>query len=465
MRIADGYVLRALADKNIVIAVGEKAVKFRGILTLNDISKRIWEHLKDHKTFNELLAYILSIYDIDEKTAGNDLIKIIARMESNGLLELSKEDLRNQVWNEEESALAGYAASRRVPLVGMFELTARCNFNCKMCYVHMSAAEIATCNAVELTTAQWLRLAEQAANAGTLHLTLTGGEPLIRDDFEEIYTALSTLGFRLGVNTNGSLISPRYERLFIKYPPRSILVTLYGADAETYQKVCGASAAFDNVIRGLEFASRLPTMLNIRATFIQENKDQLRRVRDIAHKYSGGFSINPYVNMPLPGVSSDIKGCRLSVGECVDVIAEHAAYYNELQKNSGQARETANSMIDGVELRRAGEGGQRADETPVVLGCSAAKSMYHIKWDGRMYPCISFISLHALPLEEGFREAWDRLPVLLKGLRLPKKCSYCERSDVCSVCPARIESETGSFDEAPEYICDIIKELAARNIT
>jgi len=350
MKITDGYILRRVADKNIVIASGEKSCKFRGILTLNDISARIWEYLKDNKTFDELLAYILSLYDIDEKAAGSDLKKTIARMESNGVLELSKEDLRNRVWNEEESSLAAYAACKHVPYTGMFELTPRCNFKCKMCYVHMSAAEIAACNAKELTAKQWLKLAEQAAGAGTLHLTLTGGEPLIRDDFEGIYTELSMMGFRLGINTNGSLISPRYERLFLKYPPRSMLVTLYGADADTYREVCGNPKAFDNVIQGLGFAAGLPTMLNIRATFIKDNKGQLERIRDIAHRYKSELAINPFVNKPLPGISADVENRRLSVGECIGVLEEQTAYYNKLGKNNEQKKAIVNSAFDGIGL-------------------------------------------------------------------------------------------------------------------
>ena len=373
------------------------------------------------------------------------------------------DDTSNMVWNKEESTLVAYASGKHVPLIGMFELTARCNFQCKMCYVHMSVSEIAACNSKELTAKQWLYLAEEAIKAGTLYLTLSGGEPLIRDDFEEIYSALSTMGFRLGINTNASLITPKYERLFSKYPPREILVTLYGADTETYHTVCGNTASFDKVIKGLEFATEIPTRLKIRATFIKDNKDQLKRLRDIARRFNKDLGINPFVNMPVPGVSADVEGCRLSAGESLDIGEEYAAYYNELNESSGQARVTADNAFDGIGLGKPGERDHGVDVYPGMLRCQAAKSMYHIKWDGKMYPCVSFLSLYTQPLEEGFKEAWDRLPELLKELRRPGKCSGCECTDICTVCPAKIEAETGSFDEIPEYICGVVKEMAARN--
>jgi len=464
MKIRDGFIFRSIADKKVVVPVDERVIGFLGVMTLNDISARIWDFLQEDRTFDEVLAYILSIYDIDEETAGSDLKKLLARLEQSGVFEQSNTiDLSNTTWSKDESALAAYAASKHVPLIGMFELTPRCNFRCKMCYVHMSAAEIAACNAKELTTKQWLYLAEQAAKAGTLYLTLTGGEPLMRDDFEEIYTALSAMGFRLGLNTNGSLISPKYERLFSKYPPREILVTLYGAGAETYHKICGNPDAFDNVIKGLEFASEIPARLHIRATFIKDNKDQIKQLTDIAHRFNSDLGVNPFVNMPIPGVSTDVEGCRLSVRECVDLVEECEAYYSKLLKNSEQTKTAANSAIDGVGLGQPGERDRASEVYPGILTCNAAKSMYHIKWDGKMYPCISFLSPCTQPLEEGFGVAWDRLPDLLRDLRHPIKCSSCEYADECIVCPARVEAETGSFDEASDYICGIVKEMAERS--
>ena len=79
------------------------------------------------------------------------------------------------------------------PLAGNFELTARCNFNCKMCYVHLTAEEQQR-RGRELTADQWLAIAEQARSRGMLFLLLTGGEPLIRTDFRYLLTELKKMG-------------------------------------------------------------------------------------------------------------------------------------------------------------------------------------------------------------------------------------------------------------------------------
>ena len=87
MKIKDGYILRSIADSNIVVPIGDRIAEFNGMITLNDISSKIWEHMQEDRTFDELLAYILSIYDVEEKTAKGDLKNLIERMESSGVIE------------------------------------------------------------------------------------------------------------------------------------------------------------------------------------------------------------------------------------------------------------------------------------------------------------------------------------------------------------------------------------------
>ena len=87
MKIKDGFLLRKIAGANIAVPIGERIAEFNGTITLRGISAQIWELLEEDRTFEDLLAHILSIYDVDEETAKNDLKKTIEQLESNGLLE------------------------------------------------------------------------------------------------------------------------------------------------------------------------------------------------------------------------------------------------------------------------------------------------------------------------------------------------------------------------------------------
>jgi len=330
----------------------------------------------------------------------------------------------------------------------------------------MSPREVAAAGSGELTTKQWLRLAEEAIKNETLYLLLTGGEPLLREDFTEIYTQISKMGFMVFLDTNAALMNKKYFDLFSKYPPTATGITLYGADAETYRRICGNAEDFDRTIRGIEYFADIPTLLEIRTTFIKDNKDQLDKLREIANRYTKRYAINCHVFKPVGGVISSAESCRLSAEECFDVRFSNADWYRE-KKAKGrkdQALDLSNYINDTSEdeKRKLKSVAVGMGIFPEILSCLAAKAMYWIRWDGKMLPCGTFSSPYTLPLEEGFGPAWNRLPELLTDLKHPQKCIECELFESCSNCPAYFQAETGSFDEVADYICSLAEERRVR---
>lgn len=73
--------------------------------------------------------------------------------------------------------LLNKACVANIPMSGTFELTPMCNFSCKMCYVRKTPEEVNAHPRKMMTLEEWLRLAEEAREAGLLYLLLTGGEP------------------------------------------------------------------------------------------------------------------------------------------------------------------------------------------------------------------------------------------------------------------------------------------------
>lgn len=140
-----------------------------------------------------------------------------------------------------KQVLSARAALQTVPISGAFELTPRCNFRCKMCYIRMTPQQM-TAIGRERTALEWLEMGRQARDAGLLFLLLTGGEPFLRPDFEEIYTGLTKMGLSISINTNGSLLDDGLRALFRRLPPAMVNVTVYGASAAGYETLCGDGA-------------------------------------------------------------------------------------------------------------------------------------------------------------------------------------------------------------------------------
>jgi uncharacterized radical SAM superfamily Fe-S cluster-containing enzyme len=144
-------------------------------------------------------------------------------------------------WQQANMTFAAYAASKHVPLGGTFELTPRCSLKCKMCYVRLDPAQMDAIGR-ELTAREWISLASDAIKAGTVNLLITGGEPLIRPDFAEIYSALSQMGFIITLNTMPRLLHLK-SCACLKNIPRRKLPSLYMVPVRKRTKKSAATAA------------------------------------------------------------------------------------------------------------------------------------------------------------------------------------------------------------------------------
>jgi len=156
--------------------------------------------------------------------------------------------LRRQRW--EESSIW----QKKVLLVeATGELTERCNFNCLHCYINQPARD-QRIKQKELTTAEWLDFLREVVELGCLTVRFTGGEPLLREDFAELYTFSRRLGLKVGLSTNGSLITSRLARLWAKIPPlEKIEITLYGLDANSYEKITRVKGSWEAVQQGIAY--------------------------------------------------------------------------------------------------------------------------------------------------------------------------------------------------------------------
>ena len=102
-------------------------------------------------------------------------------------------DLDNiKTWDDYREFIQEKAKKNILPDTATFELTPLCNFNCKMCYVHLKPEEMKLQGRLR-TKEEWISLAKELKEKGTLFILLTGGEVLTRKDFREIYEELSKM--------------------------------------------------------------------------------------------------------------------------------------------------------------------------------------------------------------------------------------------------------------------------------
>ncbi|MDD6012349.1 MAG: radical SAM protein [Oscillospiraceae bacterium] len=341
----------------------------------------------------------------------------------------------------------------KLPVSGTFELTAGCNFHCRMCYIHTDGDRVG--GSGELTVKQWLEIGRQARAAGMVFLLLTGGEPLLRKDFAEIYEGLKSLGLVISVNTNGYFLDGEIAELFRRNPPSRLNISLYGADNETYERVCGVPV-FTRVEENIRKMKELGISVRLNCSITPDNCRELEKIQTLISSLDLHAKATTYMYPPMrteKGVFGE-NACRLNAGQ--------AAYYrvkrSELHYSREEFLKRCDGLLKGIELNNEAMAGQRFDREP--MRCRAGKSSFWINWRGEMSACGVMCREQISVPEKGFSKAWEQVYREAEAIRLPLKCSMCQYRHFCNVCAAVCYCETGGFDEAPAYICELSENTA-----
>ena len=344
-----------------------------------------------------------------------------------------------------------HAKGRRLglPVGGTFELTARCNFNCPMCYVHMTQEQVDAAGK-ELTAAQWLELAREARDRGMIFALLTGGEPLMRRDFFEIYKGMKELGLLISINTNGSMLQGEILEKFLADPPARFNISLYGGTNETYRNMCGVPA-YDRVKESIRALRKAGVDVSLNLSITPYNCQDLEQIHADAVELDVNVRSSAYMYPPVR-VNGEVYGCanRLTPAES----AECSVKWDRIRFTEEQFLRRAEGLIA---LREVEQDGcpVEADEG---ITCRAGSTGFWITWDGKMTPCGMMTTPVVHPLRDGFGAAWDELRAKTAALRMPSECSGCNHREICGVCAAVCFTETGRFDGVPTYVCEKARE-------
>lgn len=356
--------------------------------------------------------------------------------------------------NNSESTVTTYLHRKGrklgLPIAGNFELTARCNFNCPMCYVHLSQEQV-NATGKELTAQQWLNIAKEAKDRGMVFALLTGGEPLVRKDFFEIYDGMREMGILITINSNGSMLKGEILERFLETPPFRFNISLYGESNETYQNMCGIPA-YDQVKENIRALRQAGVDVSLNLSITPYNKDKLTRIYADSEELDVSVRASSYM-YPSVRVNGGQYGCgnRLSSTES----AKYAVEWDKLRFTEEEFSIRAKNMAQRISTEQKG--------CPVEPGegvrCRAGTSSFWMTWDGRMTPCGMMPTPMVKPLEIGFDVAWERIKTETAKIRTPGKCVNCDYKDYCGVCAAVCYTETGKFDGIPEYVCQRAKVL------
>ncbi|MEE1312447.1 MAG: PqqD family protein [Lachnospiraceae bacterium] len=87
MKIKKEFVLREIAGEYILVPVGNTAMEFNGLITLNEVGAFLWEKLQQQIELDQLVDAVLDEYEIDRETAGLDVEEFVENLRKAEILQ------------------------------------------------------------------------------------------------------------------------------------------------------------------------------------------------------------------------------------------------------------------------------------------------------------------------------------------------------------------------------------------
>ncbi len=322
-----------------------------------------------------------------------------------------------------------WAKNNRVPLNATFELTPLCNFNCVMCYVHLTEERMKKFGGI-LPGKQWLEIAEQAKGMGTLNVCLTGGEPFVHPDFWEIYSQLNQMGFLISILSNGALINDSVIEKFKVYGmPYSVKLTLYGASDETYMAVCKSPSGFTKVDRAIDLLKQSGVPCKLTATIVRENAHDLQDMYKYARKKG----------LPLVHTISVVKSSR---GAENTASSSRFGFYEFPDEITSEDLEKCKFP---------------PIQSPFSL-CLSYGNSFWMAWNGKMQAC-AFMNTPSADYSGDLNQTWQDLQKKISSIKNPKECIDCEWQEFCQRCPGILCAESGDPEKVSADLCLTAKRI------
>ena len=331
------------------------------------------------------------------------------------------------------------------PNVCQFELTFRCGLHCKHCYTDCYNKDEYLER--ELSAVQVKRLLDKIYNSGVIWLCFTGGDPLTRDDFLEIYSYAKEKGFIITIFTNGYSMTKEILDYLKNRPPFVIEITLNAVTKKTYEDISQVKGSFEKVMHGVDMIAQNKLPLKIKTQVMRHNLEELPKIKEFVEGL--GLRFRPSIDL-YASLDRGLSPCnsRISPQEALKLDKRLGA--DSIKKEDGcnvnGARSALTSNPNLFRCAAGGGDGINLDPYGNMFLCSLIRE-----------PCFNL-------LEAGIEDTVSKLLSLVRGKRFTtsSRCKECKIHELCHSCPGRALLEIGDMEAPVEYYCELAHLIAEK---
>lgn len=336
------------------------------------------------------------------------------------------------------------------------ELTERCNNNCAHCYINLPEND-QTAIKRELSTERVKEILVEAVALGCLNVRFTGGEPLLRRDFLNIYEFARKIGLKVTLFTNGTLISEQHAELFACISPMELIqITLYGTNKADYESVTRVPGSFEAAWNGIRLLKKKNIPFILKGGFLTGKDNESDEFDKLAED-------NPWMDRPPSRIlfldlrcrrDSETKNRRIETlrptnRQAVNfLMRDKTRYMDHLSQFLSKFRQTS-------------------AYNDLLFTCSPGKGSGCVDAYGKLQACL--ILRHpdwVYDLDQGnLKNAFTMFFPPFREMKAAdeaylNRCARCFLRSFCEHCPAKSWMEYGVLDRPVEYACEFTHYLA-----
>ena len=317
------------------------------------------------------------------------------------------------------------------------EITSKCNERCVHCYIpHDNKTN-------DIEPSLFYDVLEQCKNMRLLHLTLSGGEPMLHKSFCDFLKKCNEYNFSVNVLSNLTLLNDEIIKEMRANPLLGVQVSLYSMNPNIHDEITQTKGSFEKTKNAILKLIENDIPLQISCPIMKQNKNCYDDVKNWAKKHNVHVG-DDYIIIARYNHTTQNLNCRLSISEVEEVINDIAVndirYFEQMEKEAEKKKDiSSNDFI-----------------------CSVCHSSICISDNGSVYPCAGWQDYIVGNIKEtSLEDIWNNAEKIkyLRSLRRKDfyKCIQCPDQEFCTMCMVRNANEDPLGDSLAvnEYFCKI----------
>lgn len=421
----------------------------RELITLSEVAGLIWKSASNWVHTDQLVKTVQNEYDIDEETAREDTLSFVSQMLDCGLMmvapcargedsgEINRPtEIPSNLHEQMPVRLKDLCRIHNIPLIAYLELTLKCNLRCIHCYNARSSQR-------ELKKDEIKVVLDDLAKLGCLDLVITGGEPIMSPDFEEILWYARERRFCVTLKTNGTLINGKIASLLAKTFVVEVHVSLYSLNQEEHEGITRTTGSLARTLGGIECLLQDGMRVRLSCPVTKLNCYSVGAIKEFADRIGADCGFDPIITAKVDG-SREPVNLRVD-NEDWEKLLKNGLLGEVIYPNRFNVNDSSPTQIGVSES-------QSEDE----LVCGAGSGSVTITAGGDVLPCLTLPLRIGNVLEDRLSDIWNYeawRPI--RTLTAPQfaECIGCNLVQHCPRCPGVAFSETGKMTGAAPVLC------------